>query len=96
MQRSALAKEKTRQESLSPSNNANLSNSMLGPGAYNTIEEENIKRKYIAKYDKLFAHSKSLRASGKGIVKVGKNLAKATEKVPEFEETQRRLQDQLN
>lgn len=60
---------------------------MLGPGAYNTIEEEKVKKKYIAKYDKLFAGATSLRTGGRGIVKVGKNLSKAVETVPEYEET---------
>lgn len=66
----------------------------MGPGAYNTLEEERIKQKYIAKYDKLFTGA-SLKA-GRGIVRVGKNLSKATERVPEYEETQKKLKDQLH
>lgn len=57
---------------------------MLGPGAYNTLEEEQIKRKYKVKHEKLLMTQIQPR---KAIAKVGRNLAKAVVKVPEYEET---------
>ena len=65
---------------------------MLGPGAYNTIEEEKTRKKYLAKHEKLLAQQVSAK---KGLVKVGKNLVNGRA-VPEFEETQKKLQEQFN
>ena len=62
---------------------------MLGPGAYNTLEEERIRKKYAAKHEELSGINRQ-----RGLIKVGKNLIKANTRVPEYEETQKKLQNQ--
>ena len=63
--------------------------STLGPGSYNIAEQEQKRQKFICKHEKLLARPQQR----KGLVKVGQNLVKASSRMPEFEETQKKLQD---
>ena len=53
----------------------NDSSEFVGPGSYNTMEEEHMKRKYRLKHHKLLGESS---AQKRGLVRVGKNLVKAS------------------
>ena len=68
------------------------SSEFVGPGAYNTIEDEEKKKKYASKHQSLLKTTTSATKNS-GLAKVGKNLI-STKVVPEFEETQRRLKEQ--
>ena len=57
----------------------------VGPGAYNTTAEEEMKKKYASKHQNLLKTATSASKKG-GLAKVGKNLI-STKVVPEFEET---------
>ena len=69
------------------------SNEFVGPGAYNTLEEEETKKKYASKHQGLLKTTTSASKKS-GLAKVGKNFISAKGIVPEFEETQRRLKEQ--
>lgn len=51
------------------------SSEFVGPGSYNTIEEEQLRKKYKLKHHKLLGENSVQK---RGLVRVGKNLVKAS------------------